>query len=247
MTAEYDIGRAKREALFFDSMATNGHEREDVRHGSYETITEAAIRRFSDALAGSRLHLEVGAGTQPFSALLPVASQAVCVDVSFESLRLAKRRSPQLDYVCCDAGHLPFLDAAFDGVIGSAILHHLQPASCAPEILRVRKPGAVAAFSEPQAGNVAIWLFRRLHKESYSPDERPLSASDLRAWAGDGNSQAQWLELVGIVCSVAPPVRKHRWVLAAFRSIDAFIARRFPPLRPLFRYVIIEHRKPNAA
>ena len=243
----HDTRRARREASFFDSLATSEQAREDLRSGSYETITQAAIECFAASLRTSSVHLELGAGTQPFSVLVPSDSRAVCIDVSFESLRLAKRRSPQLDYVCCDAGHLPFRDAVFDGVIGSAILHHLQPASCAPEILRVRRPGAVAAFSEPQAGNVAIWLFRRLHPERYSPDERPLSASDLRAWACDGSAQPQWLELLGIVCSIVPAVRKHRWVLAMFRSIDALIARWFPPLRPLFRYVIIEHRKPYAA
>ena len=246
MTAEYDIGRARREASFFDSMATNGHEREDVRHGSYETITGAAIRCFSDALAESRLHLEVGAGTQPFSALLPVASQAVCVDVSFESLRLARRGWPRFQYVCCDATFLPFAKDVFDGVIGSAVLHHLDAVRCAPELLRVRKAGTVAAFSEPQAGNPVTRLYRRLHRTNYSPDERPLSERDLRAWNEGASVEARRLQLLGAVTSIAPVLRGSSLLVTSAAKVDAVIERWLPPLRPFYRYVILTLRKRHA-
>lgn len=246
VSSQYDAGRAGRESLFFDTIATE-ERGEDVRSGSYEVITRAAIETFSEALAGSKVHLEIGSGAQPFSVLLPVDSRSVCVDVSFESLRVAKQRSPDLDYVCCDASVLPFRESAFDSIIGSAILHHLSAGVCAPELLRVRKPGAVAAFSEPQGGNPAIWIYRRLHPENYSEDECPLSDDDLSAWTAGATADVYRLDLFGIFPSLIPVLRGKPVIRKVVTWVDSMIEHRVPMLRRFFRYVIIVARKPGGS
>jgi SAM-dependent methyltransferase len=48
---------------------------------------------------------------------------------------------------------LPFLDSYFDCIWGNAILHHLDLEIAAPEIKRVLRPGGIAVFCEPWAGN----------------------------------------------------------------------------------------------
>ena len=116
---------------------------------------------------------------------------------------------------------------------------------CAPELLRVRKPGAVAAFSEPQAGNPAIWIYRRLHPEYYSQDECPLSDDDLSAWTAGATADLYRLDLFGIFPSLIPLLRRKPLVRKALTWVDSMIEHRLPMLRRFFRYVILVVRKPR--
>ena len=127
--------------------------------------------------------LEIGSGTGYFTLNLMqegVIAAGVCTDVSpgmLDTLRgNAERLGLTVGTAACDAAALPFADAAFDLVLGHAVLHHLPELDRAfAEFLRVLKPGGVLLFAgEPsrhgdriaavpkRAGLAVAPLWRRL-------------------------------------------------------------------------------------
>jgi ubiquinone/menaquinone biosynthesis C-methylase UbiE len=138
--------------------------------------------------------LEIGAGTGYFTLNLMqegVVESAVCTDVSpgmLEALRgNAERLGLDIETAVCDAAALPFDDAAFDLVLGHAVLHHLPELERSfAEFMRVLRPGGVLLFAgEPsrhgdrlaavpkRAGLAAAPLWRRLVHARALNGDRP--------------------------------------------------------------------------
>jgi ubiquinone/menaquinone biosynthesis C-methylase UbiE len=99
--------------------------------------------------------LEVGAGTGYFSLNLlqeRVIGAATCTDISNGMLETLEANARRLDLdvetIACDAAELPFDDAAFDLVLGHAVLHHLPSLARAfEEFRRVLRPGGTLMFA----------------------------------------------------------------------------------------------------
>jgi SAM-dependent methyltransferase len=99
--------------------------------------------------------LEIGSGTGYFTLNLLQAgtvSEAVCTDISPGMLATlaanAERLGLAVETVATDAETLPFEDAAFDLVLGHAILHHIPDLDRAfAEFFRVLKPGGTVVFA----------------------------------------------------------------------------------------------------
>ena len=122
--------------------------------------------------------LELGCGTGLFTHELARSGATItAIDISPELLEMAKRDSclPNVTYQTGNAYALSYCDAAFDSVIGSSILHHLEIQEALREIYRVLKPGGTMYFTEPNMLNPQIavqknvrWVKERLGD---SPDE----------------------------------------------------------------------------
>jgi ubiquinone/menaquinone biosynthesis C-methylase UbiE len=99
--------------------------------------------------------LEIGSGTGYFTLNLMRAGligQATCTDISPGMLCAlsanARRLGLDVRTVPTDAEALPFADAAFDLVIGHAILHHIPDLALAfREFARVLAPGGTVLFA----------------------------------------------------------------------------------------------------
>jgi SAM-dependent methyltransferase len=161
------------------------------------------------------------------------------MDIAMDALKVAKLREPSLDYVCADVSALPFRRGVFDGVIGAAILHHLPPSLCKAELQRVLQPTGVAIFSEPQSGNPAVWAYRKLHQEQYSPDEHPLGPRELKQWSHGTTLTTQPLDFFGIGVSLLPFLRRSARMRRVVEGFDARLARWVPALGRFYRYVIV--------
>jgi ubiquinone/menaquinone biosynthesis C-methylase UbiE len=71
------------------------------------------------------------------------------VDLSFQMLRIARRRGSQLRLVEADAVSLPFNDQTFDVVVCSNSFHFLpDPKAALAEMRRVLKPGATLLLTD---------------------------------------------------------------------------------------------------
>jgi len=122
--------------------------------------------------------LELGCGTGYFSReLAGSGADVVAIDVSPELLEIAKANcsAPNVHYEIQNAYALSYPDTAFDSVVGSSVLHHLEIEEALSEIYRVLKPGGTIYFTEPNMLNPQIaiqknvpWVKRKLGD---SPDE----------------------------------------------------------------------------
>jgi ubiquinone/menaquinone biosynthesis C-methylase UbiE len=99
--------------------------------------------------------LEIGAGTGYFTLNLMqagVVREATCTDISPGMLGTLEANAGELglevETAACDAAELPFEDAAFDLVLGHAVLHHLPALERSfAEFARVLRPGGTLFFA----------------------------------------------------------------------------------------------------
>jgi ubiquinone/menaquinone biosynthesis C-methylase UbiE len=114
-----------------------------------KVVGSAALER------GWERSLEIGSGTGYFSLNLlqaGVIGAATCTDISPGMLATlrgnAERLGLDVETAATGAEVLPFEDAAFDLVLGHAILHHIPDLSKAfAEFHRVLRPGGTVAFA----------------------------------------------------------------------------------------------------
>ncbi len=89
--------------------------------------------RFSE-LTYSRTTLEMGCGDGWLEILNP---EIVGTDFSIVALRKAKKRAPNVDFICCDAHRLPFREH-FDLIVSVGCFEHFEkPNLAAREMFRV--------------------------------------------------------------------------------------------------------------
>jgi SAM-dependent methyltransferase len=208
---------------------------------AFDTLTQHL-----HSLAGRRL-LDLGCGHGMMAVVLARrGAHVTAVDLSGGYLREAQQRAVvngvNVACVCADGERLPFADASFDGIWGNAILHHLDPARAAAELRRVLRPGGVAVFCEPWAGNPLIEAARRwlpYPGKARTRDEQPLTPGMLRtfqtAWPGVEVRGFQFLAAVrrfGL---------KGRW-LDRVHAIDRRLLTACPALERWARYVVLTVR-----
>ena len=122
--------------------------------------------------------LELGCGTGTFTReLARSGAEVVAIDVSPELLEIARANcsAPNIQYQIQNAYELSYSQGAFDSVVGSSVLHHLEIKEALRDIYRVLKPGGTIYFTEPNMLNPQIaiqknipWIKRKLGD---SPDE----------------------------------------------------------------------------
>ncbi len=136
------------------------------------------VKMLSRHLRPGMTVLEVGCGAGYFTReLARSGADIVAIDVSPELLEIARANcsAPNVRYEIQNAYELSYLDAGFDSVVGSSVLHHLETEEALREIYRVLKPGGTICFTEPNMLNPQIaiqknvpWVKRKLGD---SPDE----------------------------------------------------------------------------
>lgn len=136
------------------------------------------VKMLSSHLRPGMTVLEVGCGTGTFTReLARCGADIIAIDVSPELLEIARANhsAPSVHYQTENAYALSYPDAAFDSVVGSSVLHHLEVEQALRSIYRVLKPGGTIFFTEPNMLNPQIavqknvpWIKRKLGD---SPDE----------------------------------------------------------------------------
>jgi 2-polyprenyl-3-methyl-5-hydroxy-6-metoxy-1,4-benzoquinol methylase len=136
------------------------------------------VRMLSGHLKPGMTVLEVGCGTGHFTReLARSGADIIAIDVSPELLRIANatNSAPNVQYQIQNAYALTYPEGAFDSVVGSSVLHHLEVEAALRDMYRVLKAGGTIYFTEPNMLNPQIaiqknvpWVKRKLGD---SPDE----------------------------------------------------------------------------
>jgi SAM-dependent methyltransferase len=242
----YEVEVAKWDAL---ASVPTSDESLAVAHGDFagyaaQDSTMLGMAEFLGDLRGREV-LEVGSGMGEMTTQLARSGARVtAVDISPASIAVARRRAElhgvdgSIDFVVAAGERLPMEPDRFDIAVGKAVLHHLSAAQAAPELHRVLRPGARAAFAEPLGTNPVI-AFARDHLPYPGKNPRgadvPLSYGDLAAWEAPfsvaEHREVQLLESVERALGVRP--------MRSLRDADDWLLARFPGLRRLCRYVVI--------
>ncbi len=181
MNAMKGTSRAQREIIHGRWLANR--DTEEIWGWETPAGRLRAKRRAELIIAGASLRegqraLEIGCGTGLFTEMFAATgAKILAVDISPELLERARARKLPQDRVTfvamrfedCDA------DGAFDAMIGSSVLHHLDLDAAIRRMKVLLKPGGRISFAEPNLLNPQVFLERRFHylpMFSYtSPDE----------------------------------------------------------------------------
>lgn len=247
----YDVDRKRREAEFHDLRYSD-----DQRAGLTVLYEGADFKQaYSDLVvrrAKRKTVLELGCGLGNLGlTLASQGAQVVPIDISFEAARQSQTlggadviQAP----VVGDAEKTPFFDGAFDLVIGSGIVHHLDIGKLLPEVRRLLSENGEAIFMEPLGTNPFINAFRKLTPRMRTVDERPLTRSDLRAF-DDGSDVEVTIDyffvsqLIGSAYALASGRPVPSRLSSTLKSVDYVLTRSWNPLRWLSWMVVINMRK----
>jgi 2-polyprenyl-3-methyl-5-hydroxy-6-metoxy-1,4-benzoquinol methylase len=136
------------------------------------------VKMLSSHIRSGMTVLELGCGTGYFTQeLARCGADIVAVDVSPDLLEIARANcsAPNVRYEIQNAYELSYPGDAFNSVVGSSVLHHLEIEEALRQIHRVLRPGGTMFFTEPNMLNPQIviqknvpWVKQRLGD---SPDE----------------------------------------------------------------------------
>lgn len=253
-----EIDRSALEALHTPAERLIAQESNIARYLNPPLDTAYPLE-YSFALLGDvrgRTILDFGCGSGENSLLLARrGARVIGVDISADLLALASRRlalnglGGSAEFVVGSAHDLPLPDASVDGVMGIAILHHLDLQAAAKEIYRVLKPGATAIFQEPVRDSAVVRGVRKLipyRAPDVSPFERPLTTRELKAFARGFTVQA-WrafsLPFVNLTW-VVPSLR--RYIHDAYK-LDKRLLAGTPLLRRFASIRVFAVKKPIAS
>lgn len=101
--------------------------------------------------------IDAGCGTGTLlSALHPHvlnSNRVIGVDISSESIKVAKRKTPEVDFIVCDIDALPLRDGISDLVIIKNVLHHLPTLKPLENIIRLLNTNGFLLIDDKMSGN----------------------------------------------------------------------------------------------
>lgn len=191
-----------RDRALFDRIA-RAYARKDLAPSSAFVRRQQLLRALAPILASCPqlgTVLELGCGVAaPAWYLFPYYDRYLGVDHSEEMIRLARgwhAQNPKVAFLAGDAASVDLGDLRAQVVLAIGALHHMvHPNQVLAHISRFVAPGAHFVAIEPQSGNPAIQLLRRLRARldpGYSRDQRFFSPGELeRLFAESGWADIQ--------------------------------------------------------
>jgi ubiquinone/menaquinone biosynthesis C-methylase UbiE len=150
----------KKEVIEYYSNFSEAYDRIRLGGIKNKVISNFQVHWFINGLEVGSSYLEVGCGTGRLTLnITKKVGFLVATDGSLEMIRINRQHTrtlklkDRLEYVLCDACHLPFVDECFAGVVGARVFWHIPDyVSALEEALRVDKRGGSLSFDFP-----SIW------------------------------------------------------------------------------------------
>ena len=169
-----------------------------------------------------------------------------CINISEKELQKGRdaattsRVKPKFSLM--DANNLEFPDESFDMVFGGSILHHLDFVKALDEIQRVLKPQGRMLFVEPLDNNPIGKLVRVLTPHARTEEEQPLRTKEISEIEKRFEATFFYQQFLSVpfgLVSKAVFSRPDNVLMKSIYRIDRTIDSKCPPLRNLYRHVII--------
>jgi ubiquinone/menaquinone biosynthesis C-methylase UbiE len=169
-----------------------------------------------------------------------------CINISEKELQKgrdaaeASRVKPRFSLM--DANNLEFADESFDMVFGGSILHHLDFVRALDEIQRVLKPQGRILFVEPLDNNPIGKIVRALTPQARTQDEQPLRTKEIAEIQKRFNATFFYQQFLSVPFGLVSKVvfsKPDNVLMKSIYKIDRQIDTKCPPLRNLYRHVII--------
>jgi ubiquinone/menaquinone biosynthesis C-methylase UbiE len=243
--------RIEREREYHNHRFADDSER-DRRVGRFYSAIRYGFdlyrQRVGEAAKNHRL-LEYGCGTGSLAFdLAGEASHVIGIDISDVAIHQAhqnagRRGLTNVEFLVENAEAMQLPAEHVDVVAGSGIVHHLDIPKAMQEVRRVLTPGGVAIFAEPLDHNPFVRWYRQRTPELRTPDEHPLTVSDLRAVArGFASTTITYFGLVAPVLGFVSRESKASHPLTRFVWwLDRMICR-IPLLQHYAWYCVLEVR-----
>jgi len=247
-----DAGRLERERVFHDERYRD--ESRSAQEKFYVGLSESDdfFHAKVDAFKPGQRVLELGCGIESLGFELAARDvEVVGVDISPVAVAQASRRAEDsgLDlatFVEMNAEELEFDDSSFDGVIGTAVLHHLDVDKACRGMARVLRPGGRAVFVEPLGHNRLINAYRLRTPEARTQDEHPLRRVDFLT--AEGYFEHVELDAFHLLSALSGPFSGRapgRWIHSVMARIDHVLLGRRSPLRWQAWIAVSEFRNPR--
>jgi ubiquinone/menaquinone biosynthesis C-methylase UbiE len=178
--------RHKKEKEFHDQLVeSEGKAREKaVKFYSIQQDARVRYRALLIENCKGKTVLEYGCG--PGSSASRCANNGAMVtgiDISPASIEIAKKENEHdngITYHVMNAEETTFKDNAFDMIVGTSIIHHLDMKKSYSELKRLLNPSGRAIFLEPMGHNPIVNLYRYFTPNMRTDDEHPLKRRDLK-------------------------------------------------------------------
>jgi SAM-dependent methyltransferase len=186
----------------FFSEHRDAYEIEVVASPFFGVLDRVTLGRWaSRAIGKDMLVAEVGCGTgRQTLPLLRSGASLVCVDLSEDMLRLARRKALAeqpagwADFVVGTAENLPLADGRFDVAVIFGSLHHFSdPSAALRKVAGIMKAGGrfyILENHKSPARFIFDWMMRRWMLWMEEPNEAPTAAQFLD-WLGAGGLEAR--------------------------------------------------------
>ena len=249
MSSQLDERLADERAFHDDRYREESREAQDKYYeglGESESRFRARVDRFRP---GDRV-LELGCGIDAMAfALAERGVEVVGIDISPVAVETARREAAERGltgarFLEMNAEVLEFDVASFHGVIGTAVLHHLDVGCAFREMARVLLPGGRAVFIEPLGHNPLINAYRRRTPENRTEFEHPLRCEDF-SLAQRYFEQVR-VEMFHLFAILSSPVANRWWgrpIHAALSGVDRRVLALSERLRWQAWIAVAEFRK----
>jgi SAM-dependent methyltransferase len=177
-----------REAAFHDAWANTTLLEDVLVRECFEAPTAVEnqfILERMGPLAGKKL-LDIGAGLGESSVYFALqGARVTTVDISTQmvetTLSLGRKFGVELEGIVSTAEDLNLPNNSYDVIYIANTIHHVQNrASLFEQMRRALKPGGMFFSYDPLAYNPLINVYRRMATAVRTPDESPLTVSDIK-------------------------------------------------------------------
>jgi SAM-dependent methyltransferase len=236
----------------------------NVSHGRYRRWRQVIWRAIGPFNRNSEMHslydprgrrvLLYGCGPANDAGQL-VSAGAVSItgiDISDTEIEDAGRNARERGYAdvvefrVADAHDTGLNAGAFDLIIGTAILHHLDVSRALAEIRRLLAPGGRAVFQEPLAHNPLLRIGRLVTPAARTEDEHPFTVEDWRrcaeAFPHFSHREVELTSTALMPLNFLLPLAWREKLSRFVARLDDRLLARHPRLRPLARttFLVLE-------